>query len=101
MSYYKELSRLSKKVADGLKNDGTYYQAGIAIDSLCAAIETLLAERDEAVAYLHGDCVKCVYADTDENENPCAECLVNHPENGDYRDYWKWRGIVGGNDGKE
>lgn len=49
---YKELIRLSKKAADGWRNDHTFYQAGILIDSLREATETLLEERDAAIADL-------------------------------------------------
>lgn len=43
---YKELIALSQKAANEWRNDHTFYQAGTLIDSLCSAIETLLAEQD-------------------------------------------------------
>lgn len=44
---YKELIELSQKAADEWRNDHAFYQAGTLIDSLCSAIENLLAEQDE------------------------------------------------------
>ena len=56
---YKELIELSQKAANEWRGDHTFYQAGVLIDSLCTAIETLLAELDAAVDMLHGECHAC------------------------------------------
>lgn len=49
---YKELIELSQKAATEWRNDHAFYQAGVLIDSLCTAIETLTTERDAAIADL-------------------------------------------------
>lgn len=59
---YKELIEISQKAASEWRNDHTFYQAGMLIDSLCRSIEALLAERDAAVEKIRGECDECVYA---------------------------------------
>lgn len=49
---YKELIELSQKAATEWRNNHAFYQAGVLIDSLCTAIETIMAERDAAIAEL-------------------------------------------------
>lgn len=93
---YKELIRISKKAEDEWRNDHTFYQAGTPIDSLCDAIETLLAERDAAVKDLHGDCRCCANNTGWHNIGKCITCLhetapITLPEFNRI-DNWQWRG---------
>lgn len=106
MNDYKELISNLRWYAEEYKSGRTLGRAIIETEDVmldaAKAIETLLAERDAAVEYLRGECDYCVYADMDENENPCAKCSalyhVPHSKNRDCRDHWQWHGI-GGSDG--
>lgn len=88
---YKELIELSQKAANEWRGDHTFYQAGVLIDSLRTAIETLLKERDAAVESLScggGRCNCCAYNYHSIYDYPCKHCK----ETGGMSDYWEWRG---------
>lgn len=65
-----------------------------ACDKAIEAIETLLAERDAAVADIPIRCYKCKYYDIPDKEPPCGECI----ELGGSENNWQWRGPQKGND---
>lgn len=104
MSDYKELLRLSEKSADAWRDSNEYYQAALLIDSLCEAIETLMAERDALLDAAHGSCYDCAYYKTKMHDEPCVKCYYSlqyfsKPTiDAGLSDCWQWRGM-GGSDG--
>ena len=94
---YKELIELSQKAANEWRGDHTFYQAGVLIDSLCTAIEPLLAELDAAVDMLHGECHACKHNTVWHNVGKCTTC--KHETAGailpkdQCDDNWQWRGL--------
>lgn len=88
---YKELIRLSKKAATEWKGSHEYYQAATLLELLCAAIETILEERDTAMKDLgeipcrktckNGD--KCDYINAVTGLPDCFSCCE-----------WEWRGAT-------
>lgn len=83
---YKELIRISKKAANEWRGNHEYHQAGILVDSLCEAMETLLAEQDVAVEMMRGKCCFCKHQrDCGEDAQYVAEC-----SNGTD---WEFRGL--------
>ena len=89
---YKELIELSQKAANEWRGDHTFYQAGVLIDSLCTAIETLLAERDAAVEDLKsfadmGDaCHLCKHLPCVQEHGRCIGWEWRGPQKGDEHD---------------
>lgn len=84
---YKELIEISQKAANEWRNDHTFYQAGVLIDSLCSAVEDLLAERDAAVADIPRDCKTC------KHQDECAKGYEILHDCWFVASKWQWRGI--------
>lgn len=63
-------------------------------DELCkdaaTAVETLLAERDEAIRMLRGKCSACKYENRWRDEYPCCHCIFK----GGMDDNWEWSGFT-------
>ena len=82
---YKELIKLSKKAAAEWQGTHEYYQAATLITALCEATETLLVEREAAVADLTSSCGDSGDACHLCKYQPCAQkygrCIG-----------WEWRG---------
>ena len=99
MDYDKLIDRLNTKLQSYAPYTDSEFahvieDAALAIETLCADLARVTAERDAAVEQLHGICSACQNYLPYHNRGKCRVCAYEpaRDKDAEVNDNWKWRG---------